>query len=75
MISIAAILLLWGLSDYGLISVESDIPFGTINTPRLLLVPLGNALMYICGALNVYSGVQYVWDARYLLKDELGKKM
>ncbi|MCL1832389.1 MAG: CDP-diacylglycerol--glycerol-3-phosphate 3-phosphatidyltransferase [Oscillospiraceae bacterium] len=79
MVSIGAILFMWGLNDYGLISVESETIYGNvdvkINSPRLLLVPLGNVFMYICAGLNIYSGAQYIWDARYMLKDELGKKM
>ncbi|MCL1903312.1 MAG: CDP-diacylglycerol--glycerol-3-phosphate 3-phosphatidyltransferase [Oscillospiraceae bacterium] len=75
MITICFIMGLWLLNSYGLVKFEVEIQGTTtvLNRPDLLLAPIGNALMYICVALNVFSGVQYVWDARDILKDVFKK--
>ncbi|MCL1788811.1 MAG: CDP-diacylglycerol--glycerol-3-phosphate 3-phosphatidyltransferase [Oscillospiraceae bacterium] len=75
MMTICFILFLWLLNSYGLVSFEIEIQgaMTVINRPDLLLAPIGNALMYICVALTVFSGVQYVWDARDILGDVFRK--
>ncbi|MCL2754260.1 MAG: CDP-diacylglycerol--glycerol-3-phosphate 3-phosphatidyltransferase [Oscillospiraceae bacterium] len=82
MFSIIAILLLWIMESYGQITFWVDgvdpatgaIIEGAFYRPDLLLNPIGAVFMVICAALNVYSGVQYVWDARYILKEQLFKE-
>ena len=78
MFSIISILLLWIFQGYGRISfwVDAIDPFtgvkqGRMNAPDLLLVPVGNVFMVVCVILTVFSGIQYVWDARYILKEQL----
>ncbi|MCL2035935.1 MAG: CDP-diacylglycerol--glycerol-3-phosphate 3-phosphatidyltransferase [Oscillospiraceae bacterium] len=78
MLSLCGIMLLWILADYGVITYHQQIfvnPDGfsaafselTINDPGLILRPVGNAAMYVCVALTLYSGMQYVWDSRKIL--------
>lgn len=71
MVTICGIMFLWMLEGYGVITYEVEVEYSqtVINRPDLVLVPIGNAFMYICVALNLFSGAQYVWDARYILKD------
>ena len=45
-----------------------------INAPALLLRPIGNSFMVICTALTVYSGIEYVWDSRKILKKAFSEK-
>jgi CDP-diacylglycerol--glycerol-3-phosphate 3-phosphatidyltransferase len=70
MFSIISILFLWMLAGYGVISLEIEVEMYnmTFNTTDRLLVPIGNAFMYICVALTVFSGAQYIWDSRDILK-------
>jgi CDP-diacylglycerol--glycerol-3-phosphate 3-phosphatidyltransferase len=77
MITITTLIFLWTLGFYGFISFEGtlEVPIVGGHVPvrgaGVLLIPMGNVLMYICAALTVFSGAQYVWDARYILKEEL----
>ena len=77
MLTLCFIMFLWLLNSYGLIKFEvefiSVIETTTLNRPDMLLVPIGNSLMYVCVALTVFSGILYVWDARYILKDVFSK--
>ncbi|MCL2070696.1 MAG: CDP-diacylglycerol--glycerol-3-phosphate 3-phosphatidyltransferase [Oscillospiraceae bacterium] len=68
MVTICTILFLWILESYGIITYEVEFAMTVINSPDRLLVPIGNAFMYICVALTVFSGVQYLWDARDILR-------
>jgi len=70
MVTICFILFIWLLNSYGLVTFEIELNEMTVmNRPDLLLTPIGNAFMYICVALTVFSGIQYIWDARYTLAD------
>jgi CDP-diacylglycerol--glycerol-3-phosphate 3-phosphatidyltransferase len=78
MVTISLILFLWTLGFYEIISLEGEIemPFidrvATVGGADIdLLRALGNAFMAVCTALTLFSGAQYVWDARYLLKEQL----
>jgi CDP-diacylglycerol--glycerol-3-phosphate 3-phosphatidyltransferase len=77
MLTVSLLLFLWTLGYYGVIVFEGQllIPFvdqaATVSGAAVLLVPMGNAFMYICVALTLFSGAQYVWDARYVLKEQL----
>jgi CDP-diacylglycerol--glycerol-3-phosphate 3-phosphatidyltransferase len=84
MFTIIAIMILWALASYGIITYRVEIlnePLSDefmnsidkiyMESAKYLLVPIGNSLMYVCTALTLFSGIQYVWDARKLLKKEL----
>jgi CDP-diacylglycerol--glycerol-3-phosphate 3-phosphatidyltransferase len=77
MICICGIMILWALAlDFSIITYEAEIfsqsdsflTLTTINDPALILRPIGNAVMYGCAALTVFSGWQYAWDFRNILK-------
>jgi CDP-diacylglycerol--glycerol-3-phosphate 3-phosphatidyltransferase len=82
MLSLCGIMFLWVLEGYGVLKFEftetiSTDMFTHINTfhdPRRVLCPIANSAMYICVALTVFSGVQYAWDARKILKDIVNNK-
>ncbi|MCL1882010.1 MAG: CDP-diacylglycerol--glycerol-3-phosphate 3-phosphatidyltransferase [Oscillospiraceae bacterium] len=76
MVSLGALLLLWVFAGYGVIGfeIEEHNIFTNVtqiySNPARLLVPIGNAFMYICVALTAFSGIQYIWDARDVLKKQ-----
>jgi CDP-diacylglycerol--glycerol-3-phosphate 3-phosphatidyltransferase len=78
MISICGILLLWILAGYNVISFENVVVSGDVttvfdNNPAYILRPVGNAVMYFCAALTLFSGWQYLWDSRKIIKDIMKK--
>lgn len=74
MITIIGILFLWVIERYGAIKYEVKISeTESFYRPDLFLAPIGNAFMCICVVLTVWSGVQYVWDTRHILKDIINK--
>jgi len=75
MLRVVVILFLWTLAAHGVITYEVEISEESImNAPDIMLRPISNIFMYICAGLTVFSGAQYVWDARYILRDEFNKK-
>jgi len=73
MLSIIGILVLWLLADYGMFSSTTVFTDGYTlgevqRLPEVVLVPIANAVMYVCAALTVFSGWQYIWDSREMLK-------
>ena len=70
MVSVCAIMFLWMLSNYGVIRYEivySESSF--MSDPSKLLTPIGNVFMYVSAGLTVFSGIQYIWDARDILRE------
>ena len=67
MIAICAILTMWMLADFRVIQYEVRYLIPGIR-PEIVTQPISNILMYICAGLTVISGIQYVWDARKVLK-------
>jgi len=70
MVVIFGIICMWMLEGFGIItfSVEYSEIFSdyTANRPDLVIIPISNAFLTICAGLTVFSGAQYVWDARYI---------
>ena len=80
MLTICSIMFLWVLADFGVINTQVQFTdaggttvIGHGYNAGVILIPISNALMYVCTALTVFSGVQYVWDARDLLKEVFRK--
>jgi phosphatidylglycerophosphate synthase len=77
MFSIIAIMGLWVLASLGYIAPEGEVsvPFTeqviTVVAPAIVLMPIANVFMYVCVALTWYSGIQYIWDAKGVLKKVL----
>jgi len=71
MFTICMILFLWLLASYGIISRPMEnADLGIIwDVPGIVLIPIGNAMMYVCTALTVFSGAQYVFDSRDIIKE------
>jgi CDP-diacylglycerol--glycerol-3-phosphate 3-phosphatidyltransferase len=79
MTTIISLLFLWTLAAFGILTYEIEVTDKMTGVTTILsnaghiLRPIGNAFMYICVALTVYSGIEYIWDARSILKKQLSK--
>jgi CDP-diacylglycerol--glycerol-3-phosphate 3-phosphatidyltransferase len=72
MFTIIGILCAWMLASRGVITFEQELPVGAVrNAPDLVIIPITNLFMYLCVALTLFSGGQYVKDSWHLLKEQL----